>query len=293
MSNKQPLVAICPIFGLQIREVLYGIHSEEEVERYFKELYTKFSEGIPITPQIMLRKIKQADFDQLNTSLPPNFQNLPSELSQGTFVFEFTTDLNDYEQVIGNLLLALRLYKKGRVFSNIIWHKNNTMMVYLQGITSHEIDSFSYFPIAYQINVEEIEKIKELLETVEKTELAKTANFRIAVERFSRSYEGRRWDDKLIDLAIAFEALFIEGNKSSNIPAGEFVGIGCSMLIGTNVKERKKIKAFVEQAFTIRNKVVHGSTTNESIKINDEEYLMQDFIAQFEEYFRISLRKLM
>jgi hypothetical protein len=68
VSESHQLVAVCPIFGFQISEVLYGHHSEEKSRQYFKMLFEKFSEGIPLSAQVKLRRINKDDYDQLKTT---------------------------------------------------------------------------------------------------------------------------------------------------------------------------------------------------------------------------------
>jgi hypothetical protein len=296
MSKNPPLIAVCPIFGFQISQVLKGRFSEEESREYFKRLFEKFNNGIQLTDEVKLRRMNNSDFDQLKKSLPLGLDNTFSQLSHNTFVIEFAinSEWNNYESTINEILLAMRLFKTGKIYSNVIWHKNDTLMTYLPWINSSDypfgISGISY---NYEVKIEEVEDIKKILEKIKKSELTKSPSFRISVKRFSRSYEDCRWDDKLIDLAIAFEALFIEGNKSPTVPAGQLVGIGCSMLIGKDTSERKAISNFISEAFCIRNKLVHGTEATDAIRIKGVEYNSQDFIAHLEDYFRMSIKKLL
>ena len=104
--------------------------------------------------------------------------------------------------------------------------------------------------------------------------------------------EERRNDDRIIDLAIAFEALFIDEKTSTSNVMGEFVGLGCSMLLGTNIVERKEIKEFLKKAFAIRNKLVHGSEVKTPIIINGKKYEMGDVASKLRKYLGASIRKL-
>jgi hypothetical protein len=127
--------------------------------------------------------------------------------------------------------------------------------------------------------------------------------FWVACERFSRSFEERRNDDRIIDLAIGFEALLTDKDTSRLEFMGRFVGLGCSMLLGKNIQEREEIKQFLTKAFTVRNDIVHSLKLNTAIKVEwrsvtnsallNKEFTIKDFSAQLQKYLRDSIKQLM
>ena len=144
----------------------------------------------------------------------------------------------------------------------------------------------------YQLSINEIEEVNELVNRINNLDLERQSSFRVACERFNRSCEERRNDDKIIDLAIAFESLFTD-KETRLTQMGKFVGLGCSMLIGKNAEERKEIKKFLEQAFSLRNDVIHGNNFKTIIDINSKKYGLSDFVTQFQKYLRDSIKKLL
>ncbi|MCW4051213.1 MAG: HEPN domain-containing protein [Candidatus Bathyarchaeota archaeon] len=80
----------------------------------------------------------------------------------------------------------------------------------------------------------------------------------IAISRFNFIYDRTRNEDKIIDIMVGFESLFV-GDKERPSDRGSYVGTACSMLLGKSQSERQKIKKLLQNAFKIRNKIVHGS----------------------------------
>lgn len=164
----------------------------------------------------------------------------------------------------------------------------------------HGVDAISirssYTPVLgklpYSVRIDEIEGIKRLACRINKIDFNKRKSLRITCERFSRSFVEHREDEKIIDFMIAFESLFLKG-KTVPSNTGQFIGLGCSMLLGKNDKEREEINEFLVEAYKIRNKIVHGSELVTPITIHNETWEMEDFISQLREYLIESIKKLM
>ena len=105
---------------------------------------------------------------------------------------------------------------------------------------------------------------------------------RIACDRFGRSYLSAKVEDKLIDICIALEALYLRGSQDSS-GKGQTIGLACSMLLGQDEKERGEIFSTLAEAFKLRNNIVHGSPTNmekiASITPNIEDFLRRSLLC--------------
>jgi len=90
---------------------------------------------------------------------------------------------------------------------------------------------------------------------------------RTALRWFDKSYEESDVEDRVLDLAIAFEAMF--GGRNYEVLAPRFVA--------TNFNERKKIAEYLEGLKGARNAIVHGGHSRfskdklEAIAANAEE----------------------
>ena len=221
------MIIVCPIFNFKLDEA-----NEQEFQ---------------ISDQIKLRKIKNDVL--LKMKKAPYTYILGrsyADLNTQTFVFEVNHgDFIEASRRVYEVLLAMRLFKTGAVFCKHFWVEQNSEQRQFYAINPpiprHNGD--------YLLNVDEINEIKLLLKKISHIELEKNKSFRVACERFSRSFEERREDDKIIDLAIAFESLFTDKKTSRSNVMGQLIGLGCSMLIGTNQKDRDKIKNFLKRLF--------------------------------------------
>lgn len=139
-------------------------------------------------------------------------------------------------RLVYEVQLAMRLQNVGIVFCKACWLGKNSKTIMFGCINSPT----PWKPETHELSISEIEEIDNWVGKINKRDLEKNITFRVACERLSRSCEERRPDDKIIDLAIAFEALFsVEGTSRSGY-MGKFVGLGCSMLLGQSEEDRKK-----------------------------------------------------
>jgi hypothetical protein len=253
-----------------------------------KELYNE-NVVYQLSEKIKIRKIKKEELVRIRDT-PYLFMTGESAnyISLNTFVFEI--DSGSYSEahlLMYKTLLAMRLYKEGDVFCKNLWMERNSEIVEFWTINPPvpwRSDKYVLYP-------KEVSEVIALLEKINLIDLPNNPPFRIACERFSRFYEERRIDDIIIDLAIAFEALFT-GEKTSRNVMGELVGLGCSMLLGENAEERRQIFEFLKETYKLRNKIVHGSSVPPMIKVNDVNYSILKFSIRLKELLRLSIKKL-
>jgi hypothetical protein len=214
------------------------------------------------------------------------FGDYHKRINSLTFFLEACSrESSESEKAVSDAILAFRLYKSGYIFSDFMWwgFGDNALFQRLNKPST---------PDKYRISESEFEKIKLLFNTISASNLQNDKHFRVVMDRFDRTYEERRADDKIIDYAIALEALFFYGNKTPISSAGQFVGVGCSMLLGKNREEREEINEFLVKAFEIRNKIVHGSDVDDTFKVGEKEYTLDTFAKELQDYMRQSIKKL-
>jgi len=247
------------------------------------DLWEKLEEGFELIPgKLRLRIFTEKD-RELFTLISPSFElqlmfgqekNTVIELKNASTKELFETEFDPLTKA----LLAFRLLKAGGIFLD-------SVIAIERGMIRRIIyPSHPEFLPAYEFSLGEIKNLIAVLEKVQKVDLDKNSPFRIACTRFGRSYLDRFDEDKLIDLCIAFEALFLQG-KRTRAPMGQVIGLACSMLLGKNIDERKMIKENSELAFSCRNDVVHGQDFD-----FDQIY---NLIPDIEGYLRKSIFHLM
>jgi hypothetical protein len=275
LSQETNNIIIYPLFDFQVTEAL-----TEKIRNGFE-----FSNKVKLR-QITEEEIKQ--FFELHPYLWKEGAYLLCIINTRTWVLEIGDTVDRAERLIYEILLALRLYKDGSVFAKIALRKEDSKI-----IPHFRFPPTPFRPNTYKLDINDIEQVNELINGVNNLDLDHNNPFRVACERFSRSFEERRSDDRIIDLAIAFEALFVDEDLSRIEHMGKFVGIGCSMLLGNNIQERKEIKQFLTKAFTVRNDIVHSLKLNTTIKVDNKEYKINDFSIQLQKYLRDSIKQLM
>lgn len=282
MAQKSAKIAIYPLFNFQVSE----------------ELAEKIKNGFQFSNNVILRQIKGEEIGRFRETFPYLWGDgayLISSINTKTFVFEvrdeieFEEMVNRADRLVYEVLLAMRLHKSGMVFCKVFRVEENSKTIMGGSINPPT----PWRPSIYQLSISEAEEVDKWVSRITKLDLERNSSFRVACERFSRSCEERRYDDKIIDLAIAFEALFTDDDSSRLGRMGKFVGLGCSMLLGQNAEDRKEISCFMEKAFSIRNKIVHNTNFEKIIEVNGKSYGMKDFIAQLQEYLRESIKKLL
>jgi hypothetical protein len=282
-ANLLHIPAVYPLFNFQVSEVSVRKTCQGV---FFDKHKEKLEQGFEVLSNVRIRRITEEELEEIK-KLTVGLEVPP--LDKKTFVIEALKCTEGTMTEIEEILLALRLYKSNDVFIRVLWDKKNGKISSF-GILYSPIPSFFLSP--YVLYLDEIREIRELASKINNINFEKRRSFRIACDRFSRSYGKDEADAKIIDLMISFEALFKEAKKPLSY-TGEFIGLGCSMLLGKDYKERERISSFLVKAYEIRNDIVHGSEFGTPIQINNQNWAIKDFVSQLQEYLRESIKELM
>ena len=272
-SNK---IGIFPLFNFRVTE----------------ELDKKIKDGFQFSNKVILRQITEEEINRFREPLPYLWRDgayLLYNLNMKTYVFEIEGDSNQANRLAYEVLLAMRLHKTEAVFYKMYIIEEKSKIIELGCINPPP----PFKPSTYQLNISEIEDVNEWVRKINTLNLDTNSSFRVACERFNRFHEERRVDDKIIDLAIAFEALFTGDIKERLEDMGIIVGLACSMLLGETNEDRKEIKEFLKKLFETRNGIVHKTKFTTNIIIKGEEYEIKEFSVQLQEYLRDSIKKLL
>jgi hypothetical protein len=118
----------------------------------------------------------------------------------------------------------------------------------------------------------------------------------VAAKRFSYAHERIDWEDRIIDLFIAAEALFLSttGNQSE---LKYRLRLHAALFLGSDITTRKQIFDDMGLAYDLRSAIVHGSAPDSKIdKIKKKEvgrfgdkYKLLEFSDRIQEYIRFSI----
>lgn len=105
----------------------------------------------------------------------------------------------------------------------------------------------------------------------------------LACKIFQRAYEQVDSKDQLIDLMIAFEALFVRKEIAGS--PKQKIANGCSNLLGNTEVEKEEIKQLLNQAYSMRSRIVHGA----EYKVEN----IKDYVQNIKNLLRRSIRKIL
>jgi len=199
----------------------------------------------------------------------------------------------DLREVMQNIILSLRLLKEGLVFGSFTFY---VLLSKKRRVTSwsYEVDR-PRTAIPYVLDFKEVPRLRKIIRKIQGIDFSKRKSLDLACRRFQRAYEERDAEDRLIDLMIAFEALFLKGEKG--VPSkGKLIAIACSTLLGKKEEKREEIKQTLVEAYSIRNCIVHGSEYPRMKPDDKGEVIVDtlpDLVSEVEDYLRESIKKLL
>ena len=184
---------------------------------------------------------------------------------------------------VTDIVNALRLFKEGHVETPTAFLFDSENSVY--GL-SNETPSVRRFEDYYFLLQHEVESFKALWFKVQNLASEKST-LKFPLFHYNRAFYRDTDEEVLLDYLIAFESLIFGGEKNSIEPAGKVIGIAIGMLLGTDKKQRDKIKRTFVDAYKIRNAYVHGNLD----KLTDYKEIISEVTFCIEDYLRNSLRR--
>lgn len=269
-------------FQIMVKPMIDSPLSNEERREYFMEKQEEINQGLELIPnQLKIRKVIDTDVVWTQDQLP----------SRGQFLIEWencdSSAFSDEFNLISKTLLALRLLKPSKVSlkNNYSFTIGSKIIDMWHPVVQLPTPSF-YQSITYTLWVEDKEALINIVVKLKATDFNKDSSIRIACDRFNKVYRDIQPEDKLIDLMIAFEALFLTPSRRGS--KGPRIGRNCSELIEESKAEKKKIRKHIGRAYLIRNNVLHNSPFDRTeiliLLPSLEEYLRKSILARAGEF---------
>lgn len=267
-----------------------------------KDRIVDIQEGLEIGPNLRLRTASKEDAQLLSTY--PTGNRSVIQPSIGRYVLECSINFTDtpiehsdatrqIRHTIRSAITALRLLKSSYVESNII------IMVTTRGTKKdHSLLMEETLPLHYgndyRLRTDELPELKKLITRTLKIGFFDRTPRGIALDRFNKSCEELKDEDKLIDCMISLEALFLKGETGRE--KGKRISNECASLLGKTQEDRLKIKSLLDCAYKTRNCIVHGSDYQSALAKNpefaDDPFALEKLINNVQNILRASLRKL-
>lgn len=181
---------------------------------------------------------------------------------------------------IGDLLLDLvttfRLHNKGVVTSGLLISMPRELIFTPESLHISIDDYLDAMPLPkYQLCESDVPLLNKLLRDVQKWRHVR--NIDIALSRFNFAYRGE-YEKRIIDQMIAFEALYLGDSQELKYK----LALRTAFLLGKNIKQREGIFKNMNNAYKIRNDIVHGIRRPNMKKL-------EEILSQTEDYLRESI----
>jgi hypothetical protein len=185
----------------------------------------------------------------------------------------------DYEQ---RILDCLRLLKTGTVLSSgtVSYCKLITGTIF-----SIEKMEYSHFFSTTSLSTREVTELVNLWKRTGKLR----KDLHIALRRFGDAIARKKPDDKMIDLMIAAEALFLPESDELTYK----LSMRTAYMLERSKQKRREVYSLMKDAYKIRSRIIHGATPVLPFKdrTSGQRYNMQGFTVQVEELLRRALKK--
>ncbi len=193
-----------------------------------------------------------------------------------------TISLEKPSETFRRVISALRLFKPGLVGLSKIYQRPVYRQPGVGGTLSSPIHEapVPFLNPTYELTQAEAGEFLEFYNWLLRIETSSELALELAIRRFNLAYGRAILADRLIDMMIAFEALFL--------PERDELALRLSLRVANLLRDtgdRQDIFTRMKRAYKLRSNIVHGS------KIKDEE--LSDCVQTIEELLRQSLRSLL
>jgi len=219
-----------------------------------------------------LLSIREFDFESLKYCIEVTLDL--EEPSERTPIFVGEPTYKQFEEVFDKVLLSLRLFKVGSIgYNEFDLYQNSQYIATISRITY-------FWGMPYILGTDQ----RELIDFYNQIKDLFPIDFtKIAMERFRTIYEREKEEDRLIDLFIALESLFIESNAELTYR----LALNVSSYLYEEYSERKVNFDKIKKAYGIRSKIIHGNSSS----ITGEELSETRYFI--ENCFRESIKKIL
>jgi hypothetical protein len=177
-----------------------------------------------------------------------------STASPGIAEFEAFIARGDAERDL--VIATLRLHKHGRVVPLATLRFPSPHPGIGSGTSVAILGSGQHMFVTYIISEEESPSIARLATTLGSKAVISNSSLQNAMRRFSYAGDRMRDEDRLVDLLIAAESLFLGGSRDTEVRYR--LSLYAAKLLGNSAETRRDIARTMRSAYDVRSDVVHG-----------------------------------
>jgi len=188
------------------------------------------------------------------------------------------------------VLSALRLFKEGSIYSLGTVIRSNS--IFDVGVSyNFGTISKSFMTNKYQLLETEKDKFIKFWKVYQGTNIPDNHFLSVAIRRFSQANERDSIEDKIIDLFISAEALFLSSGGSFQGELKYRLSHRAAMFLEDESDKQRKVFIFIQKAYDVRSAIVHGTTPKLPKKEDGRPYSLDEFCKRMESYMRSALNK--
>lgn len=196
---------------------------------------------------------------------------------------------NDSEPLIERALASLRLFRSGQVgvLGRITYSECP-----LSGVMSYTAPRppQRHYQNEYELRQQDEGLLSQLHHNLSRRGVQRSAGLQMAIRRFGYAMDRTRPEDKLVDLMIGGESLFLSDIGGDHSELSYRLSMRAAKFIkGSALSERDLYKLF-KAAYQGRSKIVHGSTPVEMELPDRTKVSIEGFVNVFQEHVRDAIR---
>jgi hypothetical protein len=208
---------------------------------------------------------------------------LPTTANEGSFG---SRPLSRADLVVDDVLSALRLLKHTQI--RIAGHASWTDSFWLNTGTSYRVLRQWPYGGRYELSADEVPQFLELWHLLE----VGAARFGFSLHRFNLAFDRQLLADRIVDLVIAAESLFLGdlGVRDRGELRFRFALRAAKFIEHPNYGERDLFRV-MRRAYDARSAIVHGGSPEDTRLPDNQSATLPTFIDAIEELVRLGLRK--
>jgi hypothetical protein len=157
----------------------------------------------------------------------------------------------DVLEEVESVVVPLRLYKEERITVAGFLHSNVTTLVGQGRVFSTYALSPPGRWSAYHLRAEEEQDVIDLRDAIQREQ-----RLAIAIRRFGDAGERRRSEDRLLDLMIAAEQLFLTGERQE---LGFKLALRAAFFLEDDAQARQEVFSLMGRGYNVRSDLVHAN----------------------------------
>lgn len=291
LAERIGFKTIAPIPGLQLPGFPFQLNDELVIDRLTDDEVTRCVsvnslrptfEGFPVIEAETAIGIRKFDYLPKTLGADPSSSLEPLSGSEGSFG---RRPAFRYDLLCDDVLCALRIFKHGRIHctGGASWTDAWLSM----GITYHVRGQSALFSL-YELTEAEAPRFLKLWGLLEKAELF----LEFSIHRFNLAFGRELLADRIVDLVIAAESLFLADLDA--LDRGELrfrVSLRTAKFIKHPTYGAEDVFGLMRRAYDARSAVVHGGSPRNTSLPDDAKANLQAFVDAVEELVRLALRK--